>query len=133
MTTHWDFSMNGSKRTNWRHTETWKELEVLKDRVPCFKGMSAMEVYLKWEMKTEQVFACCKYSEAEKVKVAALVFKDHTIIWWDQEKKYRKRFNETPVATWLEMKTLMRKRYVDAILPRKGRITRAMSKRIQED
>ena len=63
-------------------------------------------------MKTKQVFACCQYSEVEKVKVETLEFKYHALIWCDQEKKYRETFNETPVATLQEMKTLMRKRYV---------------------
>ena len=83
------------------------------------KGVIKIEQVFAVEGKTEQVFACCQYSEAEKVKVAALEFKDHAQIWWDQEKKYSKRFNETLMATWLEMKTLMRKRYVPREYQRK--------------
>ena len=81
MTTHWDFSMDGLERRNWRHTKTWKEVEVLKDKVPSFERRSDPEAYLKWEIKTEKVFACCLYSEVENVKVATLEFKDHAIIW----------------------------------------------------
>jgi len=55
--------MDGLERINWRHTKTWKELEVLKDMVPSFQGRSDLKAYLKWEMKTNQVFACYQYKK----------------------------------------------------------------------
>ncbi|XP_031376072.1 uncharacterized protein LOC116191936, partial [Punica granatum] len=52
------------------------------------------------------------YSELKKVKVAAIEFSDYAIVWWDQLMINRRRNREPPIATWEEMKRVMRKRFV---------------------
>ncbi|XP_012857702.1 PREDICTED: uncharacterized protein LOC105976984 [Erythranthe guttata] len=60
----------------------------------------------------ELLFDCHNYSEHKKVKLAAIEFSNYVIIWWDQLVLNRRRNRENPEATWDEMKTLMRKRFV---------------------
>ncbi|XP_031376081.1 uncharacterized protein LOC116191022, partial [Punica granatum] len=52
------------------------------------------------------------YSELKKVKLAAIEFSDYAIVWWDQLMINRRRNREPPIATWEEMKRVMRKRFV---------------------
>ena len=45
-------------------------------KIPTFKGTYDSEVYLEWEMKVEQVFACYNYNEEKKIKLVSLEFED---------------------------------------------------------
>ncbi|GKV11638.1 hypothetical protein SLEP1_g22878 [Rubroshorea leprosula] len=62
--------------------------------------------------KVELVFDCRNYSEEKKVKLAAVEFTNHVVVWWDQLVLSRCRNRERPVDTWEEMKAVMRKRFV---------------------
>ena len=39
-------------------------------------------------------------------------FTDYAVIWWDQLVIGRRRSGERPIATWEDMKSVMRKRFV---------------------
>ncbi|KAL7105889.1 hypothetical protein ACP275_07G074800 [Erythranthe tilingii] len=84
----------------------------IKVNIPSFHGRNDPEAYIEWERKMELLFDCHNYSEHKKVKLAAIEFSDYAIIWWDQLVLNRRRNRENPVATWDEMKSLMRKRFV---------------------
>ena len=60
----------------------------------------------------ELVFDCRHYSDIQKVKLAVVEFTDYAVIWWDQLVTSRRRTGERPIATWEEMKAVMRKRFV---------------------
>ena len=49
-------------------------IEGEKVKIPTFKGTCDPEVYLEWEMKVEQVFACYNYNEEKKIELASLEF-----------------------------------------------------------
>ena len=51
--------------------------EGVKAKIPTFKGTYDLEVYLEWEMKVQQVFACFNYNEQKKIKLASLEFKGY--------------------------------------------------------
>ena len=87
-------------------------LRGIKIKVPSFMGANDPEAYLEWETKMEQIFSCHDYSDVEKVQVAAIEFKEYALIWWDQMVKEKVRYNEPPIATWEEMKRIMRRRFV---------------------
>lgn len=87
-------------------------IEGVKLKIPSFQGKSDPETYLEWEMKIEQLFSCNNYTAEKKVRVAAMEFTDYALIWWDQLQKERVRCEEPMVDTWVEMKRLMRKRFV---------------------
>ncbi|XP_027348787.1 uncharacterized protein LOC113860563, partial [Abrus precatorius] len=65
-------------------------IDGVKISIPPFKGRSDPEAYLEWEIKIEHIFTCNTYEEAQK----------------------RARNEEPLVDTWVEMKRIMRKRYV---------------------
>ena len=61
-----------------------EEIEGVKVSIPTFNGTYDPEVYLEWEMKVEQVFACYNYNEEKKIKLASLEFERYTLVWWNQ-------------------------------------------------
>ena len=87
-------------------------LGSIKMKIPTFYGKSDPEAYLEWEKKVERVFECHNYNEEKKVKLAAVEFTDHASVWWDQYTTTRRRSGEGLVATWFDMKTMLRKRFV---------------------
>jgi len=46
------------------------------------------------------------------VKLVVIEFTNYALIWWDQNVISRRRSGERPVASWEEMKVLMRRRFV---------------------
>ena len=87
-------------------------LGSIKMKIPTFHGKSDPEAYLEREKKVERVFECHNYTEEKKVKLAAVEFTDYASVWWDQYTTTRSRSGEEPVATWFDIKTIMRKRFV---------------------
>ncbi|XP_052173757.1 uncharacterized protein LOC127789046 [Diospyros lotus] len=102
---------HGRNATRQRNREDGN-LGNIKMKIPSFQGRNDPEAYLEWEKKIEMIFECHNYSEAKKVKLAVIEFTDYAIIWWDQLVLSRRRNGERPVATWGEMKTLMRRRSI---------------------
>ena len=78
-------------------------------KVPLFQGKYNPEAYLEWEKKMELVFDCRSYFEAQKVKIAVIEFTDYAVIWWDQLVIGRRWNGERLIATWEDMKAVMRK------------------------
>ena len=58
-------------RRDRREQESPREVRV---DLPHFHGKENVEVYLDWEMKVEQLFACHRVSEEGKVPLATLSF-----------------------------------------------------------
>ena len=54
-------------------------IEGVKVKIPTFKGTFDPQVYLEWEMKVEQVFACYKYNEKKNIKLASLEFEGYAL------------------------------------------------------
>ena len=88
------------------------DLKSIKLSIPSFQGRSDPEAYLEWEKKIELIFECHNYSEAKKVKLAAIEFSDYAMVWWDQLTTSRRRNGERPIQTWSEMKAVMRRRFI---------------------
>jgi hypothetical protein len=84
-------------------------LDVIKLKTPSFQGKNDPKVYLEWEKKVDWIFYCHKYSEAKKVKLVVIEFLDYELIWWDQNVISRRRSGERSVASWEEMKVLIRR------------------------
>ncbi|XP_048624001.1 uncharacterized protein LOC125592687 [Brassica napus] len=84
----------------------------LKLRIPPFHGKNDLDAYLEWEKKIELVFNCQQLTEERKVRLAATEFCGYAISWWDQIATTRRRNGEPQVASWFEMKTVMKKRFV---------------------
>ncbi|XP_060202503.1 uncharacterized protein LOC132630942 [Lycium barbarum] len=87
-------------------------INSIKMKMPTFKGIRDPDLYLDWERKVEAIFDCHNYSEAKKVKLAVVEFSDYASIWWKKLTKDRQQDGEPPIATWAEMKRVMKKRFV---------------------
>lgn len=107
------------QRPHFRHGDRHRRQQQYEDnlgnvkvQIPSFQGRSDHEVYLDWETKVDMIFSCHNYSEAKKVKLAAIAFTDHALVWWDELLSERRRYHERPVKTWDDRKAIMRRRYV---------------------
>jgi hypothetical protein len=106
----------GSRRRNGRGRRDRNQgddsFSGIKMKVSSFQGKSDHEAYLEWQKKMELVFDCRHYSEAQKIKIAVIEFIDYAVIWWDQLFIGRRWNGERSIATWEDMKAVMRKRFV---------------------
>jgi hypothetical protein len=100
-------------------------LDAIKLKIPSFQGKNNSETnlewekkvdwifychnYLEWEKKVDWIFYCHNYLEVKKVKLVVIEFTDYTLIWWDQNAIRRMRSGERLVASWEEMKVLMKR------------------------
>lgn len=84
----------------------------IKVKIPSFEGKCDPDVYMEWETKIEQIWTCHNFAEHKKVQLAALEFNGYALIWWDNLVRERRRVHDPDVATWEQMKALMRARFV---------------------
>ena len=107
---------NGHRRNNQRQERDRNPQEDhasnVKVSIPPFRGKSDPDTYIEWECKVEHIFDCYEFSEAKKVRLAAMEFTEYALVWWDQLCLTRRRNEDGPVPTWREMKRLLRRRFV---------------------
>ncbi|XP_049394740.1 uncharacterized protein LOC125859038 [Solanum stenotomum] len=87
-------------------------------KMPSFKGTKDPDLYLDWERRVEAIFDCHNYSEGKKVKLAAVEFSDYAASWWKKLARDRLQEELPPIATWAEMKRVMRKRFIPSYFQR---------------
>uniref|UniRef100_A0A1S4D3S9 Retrotransposon gag domain-containing protein n=1 Tax=Nicotiana tabacum TaxID=4097 RepID=A0A1S4D3S9_TOBAC len=80
-------------------------------KMSSFKGTRDPDLYLDWERKVEAIFDCHNYSEGKKVKLVVVEFSDYAVVWWKKLARNRLQEGQAPVATWAEMKRVMRNRF----------------------
>ena len=71
-----DYYQPPPRRNRQREQEVPRETRV---NLPHFYGKENVEIYLDWEMKVEQLFACHRVSEERKVPLAALSFQGNAM------------------------------------------------------
>ena len=80
--------------------------------IPFFFGKIDTEAYLDWEKKMEFLFGLQYYTEKKKVCLAVNGLCGSAFSWWQRVSQTR-RFDKKPqIISWVEMKTLMKKRFV---------------------
>ncbi|WZZ60356.1 hypothetical protein YC2023_060463 [Brassica napus] len=80
--------------------------------IPFFCGKIDTEAYLDWEKKMEFLFGLQYYTEKKKVCLAVNGLCGSAFSWWQRVSQAR-RFEKKPqIISWVEMKTLMKKRFV---------------------
>ena len=80
--------------------------------IPFFYGKIDTEAYLDWEKKMEFLFGLLYYTEKKKVCLAVNGLCGSAFSWWQRVSQTR-RFEKKPqIISWVEMKTLMKKRFV---------------------
>jgi len=65
--------------------------------LPHFHGKENVEIYLDWEMKVEQLYACHKVSEENKVPLATLSFQGNAMYWWTAHERDRHLHKDPPI------------------------------------
>jgi len=105
------FGQKGNFRSVGGHDDLDGDLDAIKLKIPFFQGKNDLEAYLEWKKKVDWIFYCHNYLEAKKVKMVVIEFTDYALIWWDQNVISR-RSGERPIASWEEMKLLMRRRFL---------------------
>ncbi|XP_022159065.1 uncharacterized protein LOC111025504 [Momordica charantia] len=84
----------------------------IKLKIPTFHGKSTPEEFESWEKEIELVFACHNYDDGKKVILVLTHFKDYALTWWDKVMAHRRRNHERPIASWIEFKELVKRRFV---------------------
>ncbi|XP_019240067.1 PREDICTED: uncharacterized protein LOC109220062 [Nicotiana attenuata] len=106
-----DFDMVRRDRRGQRGRVEDDNISSIKMKMPSFKGTRDPYLYLDWERKVEAIFDCHNYSEGKKVKLVVVEFSDYAAIWWKKLTRDRLQEGQAPIATWAEMKRVMRKRF----------------------
>ena len=75
--------------------------------IPPFEGRYVPDIYLTWELETEQRFTCLQYPEERRVAAAVCAFTSFACVWWSEHC----RLYPIP-TTWAALKTAMRTRWV---------------------
>ena len=75
----------------------------LKLNIPPFEGRYVPDIYLTWELETEQRFTCLQYPEERRVAAAVCAFTSFACVWWSEHC----RLYPIP-TTWAALKTAMR-------------------------
>ena len=73
---------------------------------PPFEGRYVPDIYLTWELETEQRFTCLQYPE-RRVPTAVCAFTSFACVWWSEHC----RLYPIP-ATWAALQTAMHTRWV---------------------
>ena len=88
-------------RRDRREQESPREVRV---DLPHFHGKENVEVYLDWEMKEEQLFACQRVSEERKVPLATLSFQGNAMYWWTTLERDRRLHREPSIEYWNDLR-----------------------------
>ncbi|XP_068503944.1 uncharacterized protein [Phaseolus vulgaris] len=104
-----DYYQPPPRRNRQREQESPREVRV---DLPHFNGKENVEVYLDWEMKVEQLFACHRVSEERKVPLATLSFQGNAMCWWTSLERERRLHREPPVEYWNDLRGALRRRHI---------------------
>jgi len=79
-------------------------------KIPKFYGGCDPKIYLDWEAQVEQIFNENHVKDQTQVDLVVLGFLKYAKIWWH---KVCKNYDQgPPVASWMDIKTLMCARFV---------------------
>ena len=70
--------------------------------IPSFEGRYVPDIYLTWELETEQRFTCLQYPEERRVAAVVCAFTSFACVWWSEHC----RLYPIP-ATWAALKNAM--------------------------
>lgn len=77
----------------------------LKLNIPPFEGRYVPDVYLTWELETEQRFTCLQYPEDRRVAAAVCAFTSFACVWWSE---HCRLYHDHIPTTWAALKNAMR-------------------------
>ena len=80
-------------------------------KIPKFKGENDPNICIEWEQKVDQILNIHLVGDQEQVDLVVLEFKDYAMTWWHQLCMDNNN-QEPPATSWMDIKTLMRARFV---------------------
>ena len=80
--------------------------------LPHFHGKENVEIYLDWKMKVEQLFACHKVSEENKVPLATQSFQGNAMYWWTTLERDRRLHKNPPIEYWNDLRGALTRRHI---------------------
>ncbi|XP_070054636.1 uncharacterized protein [Nicotiana tomentosiformis] len=95
---HQQFERVGRDRRGQRDRVKDDNINSINMKMPSFKETRDPDLYLDWERKVGAIFDCHNYSESKKVKLVIV--------------EGRLQEGQAPIVTWVEMKRVMRKRFI---------------------
>ncbi|KAH0720178.1 hypothetical protein KY284_005208 [Solanum tuberosum] len=113
-----EFNLERRDRRGQRGRVEDDNINSIKMKMPSFKGTRDPDLYHDWERRVEAIFDCHSYSEGKKVKLAVVEFSDYAASWWKKLARDRLQEELPPIATWAEMKRVMRKRFIPSYFQR---------------
>ncbi|KAH0661533.1 hypothetical protein KY284_026464 [Solanum tuberosum] len=113
-----EFNLERRDRRGQRGRVEDDNINSIKMKMPSFKGTRDPDLYLDWERRVEAIFDCHNYSEGKKVKLVVVEFSDYAASWWKKLVRDRLQEELPPIATWAEMKRVMRKRFIPSYFQR---------------
>ncbi|XP_024015852.1 uncharacterized protein LOC112089109 [Eutrema salsugineum] len=84
----------------------------IKLTAPNFAGKVDPEAYLDWEKRMDHIFDYYNQPGPKRVALAVAQLTDGALTWWEREVSDRKRSRLRAIDTWVDIKDLMRQRYV---------------------
>ena len=87
----------------------------LKLNIPPIKGGYIPDVYLTWELETEQCFTCLQYPEDRRVATAICEFPSFASVW---SSEHCRLHHDNIPTTWAALKTAMRTCWVPSYYQR---------------
>jgi len=116
-------------RRDRREQESPREVRV---DLPDFHGKENVEVYLDWEMKVEQLFACHRVSEERKVPLATLSFQEDVRSLWTQRETNVRIGKKPEILNWDELKMCMRRKFVPLPYVKKSKLREEMKELMEK-
>ncbi|KAH0776517.1 hypothetical protein KY290_007928 [Solanum tuberosum] len=113
-----EFNLERRDRRGQRGRVEHDNINSIKMKMPSFKGTRDPDLYLDWERRVEAIFDCHNYFEGKKVKLVVVEFSDYAASWWKKLARDRLQEELPPIATWAEMKRVMRKRFIPSYFQR---------------
>ena len=110
----------GKRRNHRRYGGRQREegIEGVKVKILTFKETYDPEVYLEWEMKVEQVFACYDSNEEKKIKLTSLEFEKYVLVWSNQVRSDVESMRRPLINIWQDMKKVLKERFVSSYYER---------------
>lgn len=84
----------------------------IKLKAPVYDVKVDQEAYLDWEKRMDHIFEYYNHPGLTIVALAVAQLTDNELVWWDRLTSDRRRNQLTQLESWLDMKYLMRQRFV---------------------
>ncbi|KAG7547458.1 Retrotransposon gag domain [Arabidopsis suecica] len=84
----------------------------LKLKPPLYAGKVDPEAYIDWEKRMDHIFEVYTYTGPKKIAIAVAQLTDKALAWWDREVVERRKNRQRQLDSWVDMKELMRRRFV---------------------